>query len=75
MTSDFQPMEIEFEVGPRSYRLVTDVWIFRDSPVDGLNQLREQVGIYTDLNTGDKIFLSWSDIAVLRFRPARDASA
>ena len=62
--------EIQFEIGERTYRVRTRLDNIYD--VYGFNSLRESVGIYTDLNSGDKIFVAWGDIPVIRFIDAPD---
>jgi hypothetical protein len=58
--------EIEFEAGDRSYRVVTKLDNTYD--IHGLNSLAQQVSIHTDLNTGERIFVNWGNVAVLRFK-------
>jgi len=62
--------QIEFEIGERTYRIRTRL----DNAFDihGFNSLREDVAIYTDLNSDDKIFVTWSLIPVIRFIDAPD---
>lgn len=62
--------EIEFEVGNRTYRITTALDNTYD--IHGFNSLAQQVSINTDLNTGEKIFVNWSNVAVLRFKDAGD---
>lgn len=61
---------VEFEVGPRTYRVKLRLGNSYD--VHGFNALMQQVGIYDDLITGEKLFVNWSNIAVIRFRDATD---
>lgn len=58
--------EIEFEIGNRTYRIAKALNNTYD--IHGFNALTEQVSIDTDLNTGEKIFINWSNVAVLRFK-------
>ena len=60
--------QIEFEIGERTYRIRTRLDNAYD--IHGFNSLREDVAIYTDLNSGDKIFVTWSLIPVIRFSDA-----
>jgi hypothetical protein len=62
--------EIEFEIGNRTYRITTALDNTYD--IHGFNSLAKQVSINTDLNTGEKIFVNWSNVAVLRFKDAGD---
>jgi hypothetical protein len=62
--------EIEFDADGRTYRVVTRLGNTYD--IHGFNSLHGQVSIHTDLNTGDKIFVAWSGIPVLRFKDAGD---
>ena len=57
--------QIEFEIGERTYRIKTRLDNTYD--IHGFNSLRDSVAIYTDLNSGDKIFVTWSLIPVIRF--------
>ncbi|MEV6632145.1 hypothetical protein AB0M54_15480 [Actinoplanes sp. NPDC051470] len=61
---------VEFEVGPRTYRVKLRLGNSYD--VHGFNALMQQVGIYDDLITGEKLFVNWSNISVIRFRDATD---
>jgi hypothetical protein len=60
--------EIEFEASGRSYRIVTNLNNTYD--IHGFNSLTTSVSIHTDLNTGEKIFVNWSNVAVMRFKDA-----
>ena len=62
--------EIEFEDGNRTYRIAKSLDNTYD--IHGFNSLTQQVSIDTDLNTGEKIFVNWSNVAVLRFKDAGD---
>jgi hypothetical protein len=57
--------QIEFEIGQRTYRVITSLRNVYD--VHGFNSLREDVGIYKDLISGEKLFVTWSLIPVLRY--------
>lgn len=61
---------IEFDIGTRTYRVTTRLNNTYD--VHGFNALRDEVGIYTDVISGDKIFVAWSLLPVLRFTDASD---
>jgi hypothetical protein len=65
--------QIEFEVGERTYRVRTALDNTYD--IHGLNSLTKKVSIETDLNSGEKIFISWNLIPVLRFIDAPDGDA
>jgi hypothetical protein len=62
--------QIEFEQGERSYRIVTSLDNTYD--IHGFNSLMQKVSIHTDLNTGEKVFVNWSNVGVLRFVDAPD---
>ena len=62
--------EIEFDTDGRTYRVVTSLNNTYD--IHGFNSLNGQVSIHTDLNTGKKIFVTWSGISVLRFKDAEE---
>jgi aspartyl aminopeptidase len=64
--------EIEFDASNRTYRIVTSLNNTYD--IHGFNALNKQVSIHTDLNTGEKVFVTWSNIAVLRFKDAPDGA-
>ena len=57
--------DIQFEIGQRTYRVITRLDNVYD--IYGFKSLSESVGIYTDLDSGDKIFVIWSAIPVIRF--------
>ena len=63
--------EIEFDVSGRSYRIVTSLDNTYD--IHGFNSLSGKVTINTDLNTGEQIFVNWSNVPVLRFKDAPDS--
>lgn len=65
--------QIEFEIGERTYRIITSLSNSYD--IHGFNALREKVAIYDDLNSGDKVFVTWSLIPVIRFTDAPDGDA
>jgi hypothetical protein len=56
-------VQVEFEHGGRTYRVEPGVYKW---DVYALNALREKVSLNTDINTGEQIFVAWSEIAVLR---------
>jgi hypothetical protein len=63
--------ELEFEIGERTYRIRTEV----GNAVSNLNGeignfklLQGMIGIYEDLNSGDKVFVTWSLIPAIRFK-------
>lgn len=60
--------EIEFEVGTRTYRIITRLDNSYD--IHGFNSLMSKVTIHDDLLTGEKIFVNWSNVAVIRFKDA-----
>lgn len=62
--------EIEFEDGNRTYRIAK--MLDNTYDIHGFNSLTQQVSIDTDLNTGETIFVNWSNVAVLRFKDAGD---
>jgi hypothetical protein len=57
--------QVEFDIQNRTFRI--NVQLNNTYDVHGFNSLREQVGIYTDLNSEEKVFVSWGLIPVLRF--------
>lgn len=63
--------QVEFEVDNRTYRVHVQLNNIYD--VHGFNALRDQVGVYTDLVTDQKIFVTWSLVPVIRFTDAPDA--
>lgn len=60
--------EIEFAVGNREFRIITSLDNTYD--IHGFNSLTQKVTIHDDLNSGDRIFVNWSNIPVLRFKDA-----
>jgi hypothetical protein len=62
--------EIEFEVGDRTYRIIKSLSNTYD--IHGFNALNGQVSIQTDVLTGEKLFVTWSQIPLLRFKDAPD---
>jgi hypothetical protein len=64
--------QVEFEIDSRTYRIHVQLDSIYD--VHGFNSLRDEVGIYTDLNSNQKIFVAWGDIPVLRFTDAPEES-
>jgi hypothetical protein len=63
--------ELQFELGDQTYRIQTEVGnaiSALNGPVGDFQLLRDTVGIYKDLNSGDKVFVSWSQIPAIRFR-------
>jgi hypothetical protein len=65
--------QVEFEMGERTYRIRTTL----DNTFDihGFNSLRKKVSIETDLNSGEKLFVAWSEVPVLRFIDVPDGDA
>lgn len=55
----------EFDVDGRTYRIRTDssVYFF---PHFFVNQVRDSVGTYEDLLTGDQILVNWQNVGVVR---------
>jgi hypothetical protein len=64
---------VEFDANGRTYRI--DVRLNNTYDVHGFNALREQVGIFTDLISGEELFVAWSLIPVLRFTDAPEGKA
>lgn len=64
---------IEFEIGARTYRVAHSLDNTYD--IHGFNSLSNKVSIETDLNTGENLFVNWSQIPVLRFADAPDGDA
>jgi hypothetical protein len=67
MPSNQVEKQVEFEIGQRTYRVAVN--IFQGGPfreIDGYNSLQENVGIYTDQISGEKVFIAWNRIPVLR---------
>jgi hypothetical protein len=62
--------QIEFEIGERTYRIRTSLDNTYD--IHGFNSLRNKVSIETDLNTGERLFISWDQIPVIRYTDAPD---
>ncbi|MBK6873314.1 MAG: hypothetical protein IPG94_18620 [Kineosporiaceae bacterium] len=62
--------EIEFEIGTRTYRVITSLNNTYD--IHGFNALTQKVSIHTDLNSKEKIFVNWSNVPVMRFKDAPD---
>jgi hypothetical protein len=62
--------QVEFDVGGRTYRIRIHLQNVYD--VHGFNSMREQVGIYDDLISGEQIFVAWEKVPVLRFTDAPD---
>lgn len=63
--------ELEFEVGQRTYRIRTEVGNTisnMNGDVGNFKLLQGMIGIYDDLNSGDKVFVTWSLIPVIRFK-------
>jgi hypothetical protein len=61
---------VEFEAGQRTYRI--KVRLNNTYDIHGFNALMQQVGIYEDLNSGEKVFVNWSVVPVLRFADAAE---
>lgn len=55
---------VEFDSQGQTYRV--DLFQYQSDNVHSLNLIRNQVTISTDLLSDQKIFVSWSDIAVMR---------
>jgi hypothetical protein len=62
--------QVEFEVNERTFRI--NVNLNNTYDIHGFNSLRDQVGIYTDLNSDEKVFVTWSLIPVIRFIDASE---
>jgi hypothetical protein len=65
--------QIEFEIGNRTYRVEHSLDNTYD--IHGFNSLSNKVSIETDLDTGESLFVNWSQIPVLRFTDAPDGIA
>jgi hypothetical protein len=65
--------QIEFEIGNRAYCVRTSLDNTYD--IHGFNSLAKKVSIETDLKSGEKLFISWGQIPVLRFIDAPDDDA
>jgi hypothetical protein len=65
--------QIEFEVGGRTYRVEHSLDNTYD--VHGFNSLAKKVSIETDLDTEEKLFVSWGQIPVLRYIDVPDGGA
>jgi len=63
--------ELEFDAAGRTYRIRTRLNNTYD--IHGFNALNGQVGIYDDLNSGERIFVAWSQVPVIRFKDDPDA--
>ena len=59
---------VEFDLAQRTYRI--KVRLDNTYDIHGFNSLTQQVGIYEDLNSGDKVFVNWSAVPALRFTDA-----
>jgi len=57
--------QIEFEAGNRTYRVRSNLDNTYD--IHGFNSLTKKVSIETDMISGEKLFISWGLIPVLRF--------
>ena len=55
--------DVEFEAGGRTYRVEDHVYEWN---VYALNSRRDEVGTCIDVLTGDKIFVAWKEIPVVR---------
>jgi hypothetical protein len=65
--------QIEFEIGNRTYRVEHSLDNTYD--IHGFNSLSNKVSIETDLNTGERLFVNWSQVPVLRFTDAPGGDA
>lgn len=57
--------QVEFDFAGRTYRIRTHLRNSYD--IHGFNGMRDEVGIYEDLISGEKIFVAWEKVPVLRF--------
>jgi hypothetical protein len=57
-------VQVEFESGGRTYRVEPPSLLRWE--VSFVSLLRDKISLNIDLLTGDEIFVSWGDIAVLR---------
>jgi hypothetical protein len=55
---------VEFDQSGRTYRV--DLPLYQSENIHSLNLIRDKVTISTDTKTGEKIFIDWSQISVLR---------
>lgn len=56
----------EFDVDGRTYRIkVEGTWVFF-SPGYFVNQVRDSIGTFEDLLTGDAILVNWQNVGVVR---------
>lgn len=55
---------VEFDYQGQTYRV--DLYQYKADNIHSLNLIRDNVTISTDLLSNQKIFVSWSDIAVMR---------
>ena len=54
---------VEFEIGGRTYRVEPSLYKWN---IYAISNLRENIVLTTDLISGDKIFVDWSSIPVMR---------
>jgi hypothetical protein len=62
--AEFYDVEFEFDWQGRTYRVAHS--LSKQYTIHSIGNLREKIVIATDTITGDKIFVDWSSIAVLR---------
>lgn len=63
--------ELEFELGQRTYRIRTEVGNAisnTNGEISNFRLLLGTIGIYDDLNSGEKVFVTWSLIPAIRFK-------
>jgi hypothetical protein len=54
---------VEFEQGGRTYQIETS---YDSNNIHSLNLLRDKVTISTDRLTGEKVFVAWEKISIMR---------
>ena len=55
---------VEFDYQGRTYQV--DLPRYDSNNIHSINLVRENITLSTDVLTGDKIFVVWSDISILR---------
>lgn len=56
----------EFDVDGRTYRVRTEGNSVFFSPYFFVNSVRDSVGLFDDLFTGDRILVNWQNVGVVR---------
>jgi hypothetical protein len=60
---DGMAIQVEFEIAGRTYRVEPGLYKW---DIYAVSNLRENIVLTEDLLTGDKIFVAWSSIPVMR---------